>query len=240
MKNVSKYGYSNIGGRKVNEDAFGSYVYGKNIVTVIADGLGGQGDGQRASLLAVESLSKCGAEGDLPNAEELSLAFAKANQEIIKHQSNRFHMKTTAVYLCIHENRVIWGHIGDSRLYHFFNGKLCDYTLDHSLSQVAVALGEIQRKDIPNHAQRSRLLRALGCEGEEAKVCGPVFLEAGKHAFLLCTDGFWEYFSDEEIAEILKEAGSADMWILKLREKMKGRCKSNCDNHTAAAVLLEV
>lgn len=240
MKKVSRYGYSDIGGRTVNEDAYGSYVYGKNIVIVIADGLGGQGDGQAASALAVESLSKCGCEGNFPNEEELALAFREANRAVIKKQSNKFHMKTTAVYLCIHGERAIWGHIGDSRLYHFFNGKLCDYTLDHSLSQVAVALGEIERKDIPCHAQRSRLLRALGCEGEEAKVHEPVTLESGKHAFLLCTDGFWEHLSDEEISEVLKESESAKMWILNLQERMKGRCNSNRDNHTAEAVILEV
>ena len=47
MKRVSKYGYSDIGDRKENEDAFGIYIYGKNLITVVADGLGGQGDGKR-------------------------------------------------------------------------------------------------------------------------------------------------------------------------------------------------
>ena len=240
MKRFSKYGYSDVGGRKENEDAFGIYVYGKNLVTVIADGLGGQGDGQEASKLAVASLSGCGSDGNFPEEEELMQAFVNANQEVLKKQQNKFHMKTTAVYLCMHETRAIWGHIGDSRLYHFFNGKLCDYTLDHSLSQVAVALGEIERKDIPNHSQRSSLLRALGCEGEEAKVHAPILLEEGKHAFLLCTDGFWEYLSDDEISEVLKESESAKRWILKLRQFVESRCGNKNDNNTAIAVMLEV
>ncbi len=240
MKRVSKYGYSDIGGRKENEDTFGIYVYGKNLVLAVADGLGGQGDGKEASRTAIASLSACGADGEFPNEEELAEAFAKANEDLMRKQSNKFHMKTTAVYLCIHKVCAIWGHIGDSRLYHFHNGKLSDYTLDHSLSQVAVALGEIGRNDIPNHSQRSRLLRALGCEGEEANIHAPVTLEQGKHAFLLCTDGFWEYLSDDEIAAVLQESESAKMWISKLKQQIEKRCESNNDNNTAAAVMLEV
>ena len=237
---MSKYGYSDIGDRKENEDAFGIYIYGKNLITVVADGLGGQGDGKKASELAVRQLSKCGSNGGFPESDEVSAAFSAANKALLERQLNQFHMKTTAVYLCIQEDYAIWAHIGDSRLYHFFDGKLSHYTLDHSISQVAVALGEIERKDIPKHPQKSRLLRALGSEDEEAVVHDKVRLEKGKHAFLLCTDGFWEYLDDSEISDLLAEAESAKMWILKMYELIESRCGSGNDNCTAAAVMLEV
>ncbi len=240
MGGISIYGYTDIGGRKENEDAGDIRIYGKNLVAVIADGLGGQGDGKAASELAVESLFKCGNQGRFPDEEEVSQAFRMANEAILKKQLNHFHMKTTAVYLCISENQAIWAHVGDSRLYHFHNDRLCHYTLDHSLSQMAVALGEIKREDIPGHPQRSRLLRALGCEGEEAEIHKPICLENGRHAFLLCTDGLWEYLSDKEICKELHESATAEAWLKGLRVCLKSRCGGENDNNTAAAVILEV
>lgn len=240
MKSVSTYSYTDIGDRRVNEDAYGICIYEKNIVAVIADGLGGQGDGGTASKIAAQHLFQCGRDKRLPDKDQVSEAFQAANEAVLSRQSNQFHMKTTAVYLCIREKYAIWAHVGDSRLYHFQNAGLCHYTLDHSLSQMAVLMGEIGRRDIPAHPQRSRLLKALGCEGEEAEVHDPVLLGQGRHAFLLCTDGFWEYLNDEEILALLLQSGSAEMWIRKMRTRIQKCCRGNQDNNTAAAIILEV
>lgn len=240
IRRASTYDYTDVGGKKENEDTSYISVHGKNIVAVIADGLGGQGDGKAASELAVGSLSKYGDQGGLPDEEELKEAFREANRAVMEKQSNKFHMKTTAVYLCIYKQTAIWAHIGDSRLYHFWNGELVDYTLDHSISQMAVALGEITREEIPQYPQRSRLLRALGSEGEEADVHQPIQLEEGRHAFLLCTDGFWEYLEESEIPQVLVQSRTAKMWVEELRSRVESRCGTDNDNNTAIAIILEV
>ncbi len=242
MGNISTYGYTNIGSRKENEDAGIICLYEKNTVVVIADGLGGQGDGRTASQTAVQSLQQCGFDGRFPGKKAVEEAFQAANGAVLQKQQNQFHMKTTAVYLCIHENKAIWAHIGDSRLYHFWDGSLCHYTLDHSLPQVAVALGEIERREIPGHPKRSCLLRALGnaVDEIETEVHEPVVLEPGKHAFLLCTDGLWEYLDDEEIQDALCRSKSAEIWLQELFGLIRERWESDYDNNTAAAVIIEV
>ena len=144
------------------------------------------------------------------------------------------------MYLCIQGDTAIWGHIGDSRLYHFWNGELCDYTLDHSIPQVDVALGKIRREEIPSHPRRSSLLRALGCEDEEAQVHPPVKLKKGRHGFVLCTDGFWEYLTDQEIQDAFCCYASAEAWIQRLFRIIRSRQGADNDNNTAAAVILEV
>lgn len=240
MERVSTYGYTDIGNRKENEDTGGIFIYEKNIVAVVADGLGGQGDGKAASELVVRRLSRCGEDDVFPDQQTVSESFLKANREVLKAQKNSFHMKTTAVYLCVQEDRAIWAHVGDSRLYHFWNGELCDYTLDHSIPQVDVALGKITREEIPGHPRRSSLIRALGCEDEEAEVHVQEHLKKGRHGFLLCTDGFWEYVRDEEIQETLRQSVTAEEWIQNMRRIVRKRWESDYDNNTAAAVILEV
>lgn len=240
MKQVSAYGYSEKGGRPENEDAGGMYQYHKNMVAIVADGLGGQGDGSIASVTALEMLVHCGESGELPDATEILHSFDNANKAILQKQSNGFHMKTTAVYLCIHENKAVWAHIGDSRMYHFFNNELVHVTLDHSVSQFAVVMGEIERKDIPTHTGRNRLLKALGCEDMEPEIEEAVDLQTGRHAFLLCTDGFWEYLDDRELGELLAEAPTAEEWITSARRQIAVRCGTANDNNTAMALIMEV
>jgi len=240
MGKVTTYGYSDKGGRQENEDSGGIYVYSDRIIAIVADGLGGQGDGSVASATALQELAKCGLQGSLPCQKEVGDAFHRANQAILTKQQNRFHMKTTAVYLCIQGSYAIWAHMGDSRLYHFYKGEMCHVTCDHSVPQLAVLLGEIARGDIPRHPQRSHLTKALGCEGIRPEIHEPVLLEPGRHVFLLCTDGFWEYLDEEELARSADQSENAQDWIESLRGKMQKHFRKDHDNNTAMAIFAEM
>lgn len=240
MKILSTFCRTRPGGRAENEDACGMKAGPGRLVMVAADGLGGQGDGGAASRLAVQELCGCGTAGPLPGEAELRAAFDQANGAILARQRNARHMKTTAVYLCAAEDQAVWGHIGDSRLYHFFDGKILDYTLDHSVSQMAVLLGEITREQIPGHADRSRLLRALGCEQIEPSFRTGVRLEPGLHAFLLCTDGFWEYVPERRMEQALGPGRDAGRWGEEMCSYLEAHCRPGHDNYTAVAACIEV
>ncbi len=239
QKKEQGYGYSCQGGRPKNEDSYAIATYGDNYCAVVADGLGGHGEGKQASLTAVKYLSLCGKSGELPKEKEILQSFLEANEEIMVNRTDEKHMKTTAVYLCIHKNQAVWAHIGDSRLYHFWNGKLCDYTLDHSVSQMAVMLGEIKREEIPGHCDRSRLLRVLGDEELKPEIHASVMLKPGRHAFLLCSDGFWESVTEDEMLFDLCKSLSPDEWIKSLYLRIMKRQGEGHDNHTAVAIFAE-
>ena len=237
---IHVYKYSDTGGRRVNEDTVAYLERDTHLVAVVADGLGGQGDGDFASQCVCGSLMRCGADGHFPSEEEISVAFEEANRELISRQKNNYHMKTTAVYLCVSDNRAIWAHVGDSRLYHIWNGQLCHYTLDHSASQMAVFMGQITREEIPNDTGRSRLLRAMGVEDERPDVHDPLTLEPGRHAFLLCSDGLWEYLSDEEIVKAFSKAETVQGFVGILTLLKHTRSSQDCDNNSAVAVYVEI
>ena len=231
--------YSSEGGRAANEDTCLYCSYEKNLVFVLADGLGGHGDGKRASETACEELILCGADNEEVTGEKLVQAFDAANQKILKQQENEYHMKTTAVYLCISADHAIWAHIGDSRLYHFYNGKLEHYTLDHSIAQVAVSLGEISRENMPKYPGRSKIFHALGTVDEQLKSIREISLEPGAHAFLLCSDGVWELLSDEMLTKFLSQAATAQEWITLIRQSVEERMPKDHDNNSAIAVMLQ-
>jgi len=232
--------YSDIGGRAENEDTVAFRACAGCSLAVLADGLGGHGDGKLASHSVCESLLRIGAGWTLPAPSELAAAFDLANRELLLRQSNSFHRKTTAVLLCLSENRAIWGHVGDSRLYHVHRGELRDYTLDHSASQLAVFRGDITRAQIPGHEDRGLLLKALGVRGVRAEIHAPVALTPGRHLFLLCSDGLWEFLDDETVAREGERASCARELLETLAALHDERCKPDCDNHSAVAVYVMV
>ena len=120
----------------------------------------------------------------------------------------------------------------------FIQGRLVFQTKDHSASQVAVWLGDITQDQVRFHQDRCRILRALGQEGDVKVETGGEQLEPGTHAFLLCTDGFWEYVLEEEMEETLSRAQGPKDWLERMRARLNQRAPSDCDNNSAAAVWL--
>lgn len=233
-------GYSGSGGRSENEDSFGIFAHGNMTSVIVADGLGGHGGGKQASEIAVKHFSTCTSPNGLPEDEMILACFHGANKEIISSRLNANHMKTTAVYLAIRDAAAKWAHIGDSRLYHFWNEELCDYTLDHSVSQMAVVLGEITRDQIRGHCERSRLLKVLGSEEIAPEIHKAVKLGPGRHAFLLCSDGFWESVLEDEMILDLYKSATAEEWLGAMRYRVMKRMGPDHDNHTAVAVFVRI
>lgn len=234
-------GYSHIGSRPENED---SYVYGQAATTqmyaVVCDGLGGHGGGKTASQLAAQSLEQLGHSISLPTDSAIALQMERANQMILERRQSDSHMKTTAVALYVVNNQALWAHIGDSRLYHFHNGRLMDVTLDHSLCQISVAMEQITRREIPNHPDRNKLLKVIGEDSISPEIHPIVTLEPGTHAFLLCSDGLWERLQEDEILLELYHSNTVEEWLYNLRCRAVTRKHEDVDNNTAVAAFIHI
>jgi len=83
-------------------------------------------------------------------------------------------------------------------------------------------------------------LRALGQKDALKVDCKETQLEKGRHAFLLCTDGFWEYVLENEMEEDLGKAANPDEWLSLMRKRLGERIPEDNDNNTAAAVWLTI
>ena len=145
-------------------------------------------------------------------------------------------MKTTLVFLAIEKGQARWMHVGDSRLYHFHAGTIANQTMDHSVSQMAVLMGEITPHQIRFHEDRNRVLRALGGESAKPDLSSAISREEGKEAFLLCTDGFWEYVYESEMEQTLGQSKDPQQWLDKMLTILHSRTPADNDNFTAAVV----
>ena len=228
--------YTDIGSRACNEDRVQRRICGECGCFILADGLGGHGGGDRASEVVCGTVCE-GFDGRVDPAE-LTRLLQLAHERIVRMQTPQCAMKSTAVALTVGNGRAAWAHVGDSRLYHFLNGKIVFQTMDHSASRIAVMLGDITPDQIRFHEDRNRVLRALGQDGALNVEAKEESLSPGRHAYLLCSDGFWEYVLEEEMEADLAVAHDPEDWLNRMRGRLASRVGADHDNHTAAAVWL--
>lgn len=227
--------YSDVGGRANNEDSYLSKKISNGYLFIVADGLGGHDDGEMASYSAVNSIKEYLVNNDTGSVSE---AICFANNKVIEMQAKHSSkMKTTIALAYVTDSKTVIAHVGDSRVYAFKNGRIIHQTIDHSASQLAVSVGEIQPEDIRNHEDRNVLLRALGAS-DNVKVEVSEIQNGEYDALLLCSDGFWEYVLESEMEYELSSSKSADKWLYKMRAIQLNRAPERCDNNTAIAVML--
>jgi serine/threonine protein phosphatase PrpC len=229
---------TNAGGRAVNEDYVQFIQEENSLCAVLADGLGGHGGGQIASKKAADVIFKWYNETKLTDITQLEDALQDADAAVKSCQTELCEMKTTIVVLRIQDKEAQWAHVGDSRLYHFWDGRLVEQTLDHSVSQMAVLMHEITQEQIRFHEDRSRVLRALGSDSAEPVVSENQDISQGFHAFLLCSDGFWEYIYEQEMEQTLSQAQTPQDWLMHMSQYLKQRASENQDNYSAIAVFV--
>jgi len=206
---------------------------------IVADGLGGHGGGQIASGIAANSIFNMFRREPRIEAEYIRQLFERANQDVLSAQTAQLKMKSTGVALFINKTAAVWGHVGDSRLYCFQDGTLSHQTTDHSVSQMAVFAGEIKKEQIRFHPDRNKVLRAFGgSESLKPEISSVHTLTVGFYAFLLCTDGFWEYVREPEMEIELAKAGAPSDWLQGMIQRLAGRVPKNHDNFSAVSIFI--
>lgn len=228
--------YSDIGGRRKNEDMVQIISYPQSTIAMVADGLGGHGDGDVASRLAVNMITESIRDG-AASQMLMEKAIRRANEAILARHESGSDMKTTITAVWFNDGQACAAHVGDSRIYQFRNGKIIFQSTDHSVSQMAVLMGEITPDQIRHHCDRNRLTRALGSR-IDVRVDTRMLDVLPGDAFLLCSDGFWELVWENEMLADLRGASCAEAWLSAMRRRVESRLKSDSDNNTAAAIII--
>ncbi len=176
-------------------------------VALLADGVGGQENGEVASKLAIDEALKVfqDAPPDTKAYELLRQMFATACARVHDMGLVQFKgrmMATTLVASIFRDRTVCVAHVGDSRAYFIRQKTIRRMTKDHVATALPVKLGLMLERQAMASPQRSQLTRTVGGE----PFCQPdfttQFLQHGDF-ILHCTDGLHAYVLDEEIREIV-------------------------------------
>ncbi len=234
---------SKAGGRAVNEDAYGvwSGVGSNTCFVVLSDGAGGHGGGDVASKIAVEHALDWFRRQPDASEEVVRAALVSANDTVMQEQKSAAplsDMRATVVALALDTKarHAVWMHVGDSRLYVFRDGRILTRTRDHSVLQGMIDAGYVSDVAIRSNPHRNTLMSALG-DRAAFDYASPARLpiEPGD-AFLLCSDGLWDYIDDAEMETLLAQSSSVEGWVLALEDTVLARAGKHHDNYSAVAV----
>ena len=205
--------------RDHNEDAVASDL--SIGLLVLADGMGGYRAGEVASEIAVltltaeitEAMRKHDAKnkllvGYLPESQMLLDAVANANAaiyQISEEQPQCAGMGTTLVVAIFANNKLVVGHIGDSRMYRLRGETLTQITEDHSLLQEQLNSGLITPEQAKVSNNKNLVTRALGIDPEVELELQEFDVEVND-LYLMCSDGLSDLVEDDAILKILLDA----------------------------------
>lgn len=188
---------------------------------VVADGMGGHASGEVASAMAVHTIREIvWSERELFESAEddpawhmqvcmlLEYAVHIACEQIFRkgcQEPEKKGMGTTVVVLMLVNDRGYIAYVGDSRIYLLRGGVVYQLTEDHSLMNELIRQGKITAEDFDDspYAQfRHAMTRAVGPQ-EAVEVDTLDFDMIPGDAFLLCSDGLYEYLDDSDLSRML-------------------------------------
>jgi len=205
--------------RSNNEDAVA--VEEPVSLAVLADGMGGYNAGEVASGMATNFIkselgrwlheaSNHATDADVRRA--MDICVDNANRAIFNAANSNPQyagMGTTLVVAVFRDNRLLLGHVGDSRGYRLRGGRLVQITRDHSLLQEQIDAGLITVEQAAFSSNKNLVTRAVGVEDTVLLEMHLHDVQAGD-VYLICSDGLSDMLDDGAIADLMNGSESLE------------------------------
>ncbi|HLH57121.1 MAG TPA: protein kinase [Verrucomicrobiae bacterium] len=191
-------------------------------LAILADGVGGESNGDLASRLAAETVLEVFKESK-PETSPSNLIremFDTTAAKVFQEAREKGRMATTLLVSLFRHDEVTIAHVGDSRAYLVRGGKIKRLTTDHSYTALQVKLGLLLERNAMTSPHRSTLTRSIGYE----PICHyDITTQALQYGdmILQCSDGLYGFLLDEEIldAVVKYHPGEACKRLIALAEK---------------------
>ena len=184
---------------------------------VLADGMGGHRAGEVASKEAVNGMVHIFQSIiDEPIQEErsieewqlvLSFAMEQVNDNVYELGRSSDLLKGMGTTLCVFyrvNNHMVYGHIGDSRIYRWRKGVLSQLSKDHSLLSNLIDKGEVKEEDAKDFLYKNILTRAVGTESSVIPSVSSDEMEAND-LYFTCSDGLSDLVSNKELEAFINK-----------------------------------
>ena len=208
-------GLSDIGlGRLNNEDVWAQMP--KQKFYILADGMGGHQAGEVAANESVIYLCNYVNErSHNPHSsnewgEILKAGIEKTNawiHELAQNDPELRGMGTTLCACLFHDETLIYGHVGDSRIYRIRKMRITQLTEDHSLKAELIAKGELDESLARSFPHKNVITRAVGTQKTVTPEIQTASIEPGD-LYLLCSDGLTDRLSDEQLLAAIESTSS--------------------------------
>lgn len=217
---------------------------------IVADGVGGHAAGDVAAGLVIRTVGKSLApilSGALSGqfnevtrkglAASIESALKEANKAVLDRagSNRRFKgMAATAAVAIIWNGRVVVGHVGDCRVYHFHAGTLSQITKDQTLVGRMVELGQLTPAEARRHPERNSVSQAIGVRRTLEPAHYKLKLVPGDWLLVAC-DGLHSQVDDRVIEATIQKAPPS-AYLLTSRLVEMANAAGGVDNCTVVSV----
>lgn len=174
---------------------------------VVADGMGGHNAGDFASSFSVDILVKAIESGTEFNPIKLiRTSMEEANRQLLEKSAEKTEltgMGTTMVVCTVIGHYAYVANVGDSRLYVWDDG-LEQITVDHSLVEEMVRMGELTEDEARLHPDKNIITRALGVDND-IKIDFFDYKLKEDSLLLMCSDGLTNMVEKSVIEEEMRK-----------------------------------
>jgi protein phosphatase len=201
--------------REVMEEPAFKEMEGK--LFVVADGLGGHAKGEVASYEVLRAL----AELEPFDEKSLNDALWKAKESLldyVKKEPSAFGLGTALAGVILGDKDIIVFNVGDCRVYLKKDRDFVKVSRDHTLVEDLIIAGKINEEDARFHPQRHVLTSAILGDYSDFELYTKR-IPKKETALLICSDGFWEEFSKEEMRFFASLEEPVDAIFQALKEK---------------------
>lgn len=202
---VAVYTHRSPHKQTANEDCAAFIPYDSDSgVLIIADGLGGQPQGETASKTAIEKLHRSLQQAGKGTAlrEAILDGFEQANRSILKDANGA---ATTLAVIEVQNNIIRSYHVGDSMmLVCGQRGKVKLQSIAHSPVGYAVESGLIDMDDAIHHEERHLISNVVGATDMRIEI-GTSLKLAKKDTLVLASDGLFDNLYVDEIIETIRK-----------------------------------
>lgn len=184
-------------------------------IYIVADGVGGEAKGERASQYAVQDvLYRYDNDPDPDLGARLGRAMRAAGNAIYDYAQRTglgARMATTMVAAVVHGERVTIANVGDSRAYLIRGGQATQLTTDHTIAGEMLRHGEITEEEAQHFKGKNRITRSIGGERDvRVDIFPDIPLQPGDK-LLLCSDGLARYTLGPDIVHLTAEGTPQDI-----------------------------
>lgn len=236
--------------RKTNEDGF---ICNEPLrLFAVADGMGGHSAGEVASRLAVEAVEgfirRSHADVDLswPYGIDPAMSFAGNRLRTAVHLANRrvfrasescddySGMGTTLTAVLVENAKLVYGHVGDSRLYRWRAKEFTQITKDDSwVATILANEPTMKPSDLAHHPMRHVLTNVIGAREQVDVQMAELDLTSGVR-FLICSDGLHGMVEEETLARLV----GADEPLATIGSQLVQAAKDGGGHDNVTAVLI--
>ena len=207
--------------RRINQDNF--YVQGRYLAEpqkkrtafslecdgglfAVADGMGGETDGEKASFIAVSELSALGGE-KYPSPKDIDLAAARANEKVCEMvRKTGSSSGTTLAAAVIKGSRLSVCNIGDSKCLLYRRGRLTRLTKDHTVTAQMIEAGLMTEEEAARDRRSHQLFQHIGMPSDEMRISlyhrDGIVMEPDD-ILVICSDGMTDGLSPKEAVSVI-------------------------------------